>query len=83
MTRIILEFIVPCYEEAGLLWVHGVHGKVGENQEVVRCRDCRFAEPDNGERKQFAGTFWCALLTEGLGHNVLPDDFCAWGERNG
>lgn len=40
-------------------------------EEIVRCRDCRYYEPNTYSR------FTCELLT----FHVEPDGFCAWGER--
>ena len=74
MTRIIREYVLPCYEEHGLLWVQGVHGKVGENPEVVRCRECRYYTDDEMEYFHYCGE-WC--------EQVEPDGYCAWGERRG
>ena len=79
MTRIIREYILPCHEEAGLLWVHGVHGKVGENPEVVRCRECRRfienATPHDDDHKHFC-------TKHGI-DEVVPDGYCKWGEKHG
>lgn len=85
MSRIIREYVLPCYEEAGLLWVQGVHGKVGENQEVVRCRECEHADESEIGTLRCHGPLvnpWDYYLDEpSLGKEVEPDGYCAWGER--
>ena len=66
---------MPCYEEAGLLWVHGVHGKVGENQEVVRCRECKYyTEYDFCKSDQWTGCYGDMPI-------VNADDYCSYGRR--
>ena len=42
-------------------------------EEVVRCRDCYFAD-------EIEGGYWCDRFSCGKEH-VTPDGFCAWGER--
>ena len=62
---------MPCYEENGLLWVQGVHGKVGESPEVVRCRECRWYLPEHK---------WCHHFDD-TEFAPEPDGYCKWGER--
>jgi len=69
VSRIIREYILPCYEEAGLLWVHGIHGKVGKNEEVVRCRNCQ-SLIDCGDH------YICVMW----GCPTEPDGYCHKGE---
>ena len=64
-------------------YIYGTDGHEGHwltGEEIVRCRDCRYSRDDESGRKQYEGTLWCDDLTEGIGFNVLPNDFCAWGE---
>lgn len=48
---------------------------------VVRCRDCRHAEPDNSGRRHYKDRLWCSKLGGDDSISVGYDDFCAWGER--
>jgi len=41
--------------------------------EIVRCRDCYFAD-------EIEGGFWCDRFDCGREH-VTPDGYCAWAER--
>ena len=52
-------------------------------EEIVRCRDCRYSKDYKSGREKYEGTLWCDYLTDGIGFNVLPTGFCAWGERRG
>lgn len=65
-------------------YIYGTDGHEGHwltGEEIVRCRDCRWSRDDESGREEYEGTLWCDYLTEGIGFNVLPTDFCAWGER--
>lgn len=44
-------------------------------EEIVRCRDCYYAD-------EFDGGYWCDRFGVGKEH-VSPSGFCAWGERLG
>ena len=47
-------------------------------ERIVRCRDCRYAEP---MPLSFSDLLICAYLDD---MSVEPEGFCAWGEeRNG
>lgn len=53
------------------------------HEEIVRCRDCKYANEDGDECVYFAA--W-EPLPEGdefrdVYVDVEPDGFCAWGER--
>ena len=48
---------------------------------LVRCRDCKHAEPDNSGRSYYEGMLWCSELGGDDSMPVEYDDFCAWGER--
>lgn len=63
------EYVIDCdYDvDEGLL-----PGEVRE--EIVRCRDCKFYDGDNGY-----GNYGCTLLD--FGTKNIDDGFCAWGER--
>ena len=50
-------------------------------EEIVRCRDCKHAEPDDSGRSYYEGMLWCSELGGDDSIPVEPDDFCAWGER--
>ena len=68
------EYIVKCRE------FNSVIGKklqfpeyIDQNQEIVRCRDCRFRCLDE-----------CTRIDEGFKDYwfaIEPDGFCKWGER--
>lgn len=62
------EYVCDCYEHGtGEPWAH-----VGSNhvhEQVVRCRECRYYEPNT------YSNFTCELLA----FYVQPDGFCAWG----
>ena len=62
-------------------WAVGIDGELtfayGTKEQIVRCRECRFAVED---------AEWCRFEHETLGvmwRRVKPEGFCAWGERNG
>lgn len=68
------EYIVKCNEFVG---ISGKTMKFPEyidlNQEIVRCRDCRYYElvpEDSGD--------WCEYWTDRV---YRADGFCAWGVR--
>lgn len=42
------------------------------HEEIVRCRDCRYASYDNR---------WCYRPTNVDDLSIRPDGYCAWGER--
>lgn len=53
-------------------------GTVERRESIVRCRDCRYAEP---MPLSFSDLLICAYLDD---MSVEPEGFCAWGEeRNG
>ena len=53
-------------------------GTVERRERIVRCRDCRYAEP---MPLSFSDLLICAHLDD---MSVEPEGFCAWGEeRNG
>ncbi len=47
------------------------------NEEIVRCRDCKHYDDQDGE----IGTCDLGLDNLDLYSIVEPDGFCAWGER--
>ena len=48
---------------------------------VVRCRDCKYAEPDDSGRSYYKDMLWCSELGGDDSMPVEYDDFCVWGER--
>ena len=44
-------------------------------EEVVRCRDCKFYEPDGIPSAVYPDRFWCDKLT----FYMQPNGFCSWG----
>ena len=46
-------------------------------EEVVRCRDCGWFEPDGSDHEHRSG-WWCKWWGTDL---ARPDKFCAWGKR--
>lgn len=46
-------------------------------EEIVRCRDCRYYDPNDEPSEFYPDRYWCNLLANYL----HPDGFCAWGER--
>lgn len=46
--------------------------KQHQKEEIVRCRDCRYASYDSR---------WCYRQTNADALFIRPDGFCAWGER--
>ena len=52
-------------------------GTVERRERIVRCRDCRYAEP---MPLSFSDLLICAYLDD---MSVEPEGFCAWGERRG
>lgn len=56
-------------------YIYGTDGHEGHwltGEEIVRCRDCRYASYDNR---------WCYRQTNADALSIRPDGFCAWGER--
>lgn len=53
------------------------------NEEIVRCRDCKYAEPDDSGRSYYKDMLWCSELGGDDSMPVEYDGFCAWGERRG
>ena len=63
-------------------FVHGLSCEEGckliaEHLEIVRCKDCKFYEPDGISSAVYPDRFWCAKML----HYMQSDGFCAWGER--
>lgn len=50
-------------------------------ERVVRCRDCKYAEPDDSGRSYYKDMLWCSELGGDDSMPVEYDDFCTWGER--
>ena len=50
-------------------------------EEIVRCCDCKHAEPDDSGRIYYEGVLWCSELGGDDSMPVEPNGFCAWGER--
>lgn len=47
--------------------------------EIVRCRDCRYFEPDGEHSEVYPDRYWCDKLTV-----YMPTDgFCSFGKRKG
>jgi len=61
------EFVVDFYSE---------HDGV-KCEEVVRCRDCGWFEPDGSDHEYRSG-WWCKRWDTDM---VKPDGFCAWASR--
>ena len=59
----------------------GLEGHWYTGEEIVRCRDCRHAEPDDSGRSYYEGMLWCSELGGDDSMPVKPNGFCAWGER--
>lgn len=63
------EFILECQYVGGKVWTpDGLYALEGQNEEVVRCMDCK----DYGD---CMGTPWCWEFD----HGTQPDGFCKWG----
>ena len=45
--------------------------------EIVRCRDCRYYEPDVEPSEVDVSWHWCDRTL----HYLEPDGFCKWGRR--
>ena len=65
-----LETNIPCKEFIG----------VTDRVEVVRCKDCKYAQYWYGNDKLGNETFLCYFLAE-EGIKMFADDFCSRGER--
>ena len=53
----------------------GIPAELFTEQEIVRCRDCYFAD-------EIEGGYWCDRFENGKEHTT-PNGFCAWAERRG
>ena len=65
-----LETNIPCKEFIG----------VNDRIEVVRCKECKYAQYWYGNDKLGNKTFLCYFLAE-EGIKMFADDFCSRGER--
>ena len=43
--------------------------------QITRCGECRWMTPIGND-------FWCDCPAGGLRENILPENFCCYGERN-
>lgn len=69
-----LKTAAEAYSEHELsLPITGVFISGDKLPEIVRCRDCYYAD-------EFEGGYWCASGDMPFAH-VTPNGFCAWGER--
>lgn len=46
-------------------------------EEIVRCRDCRYYDPNEEPSEVYPDRFWCDKLTV----YMPPDGFCSFGKR--
>ena len=74
------EHIIEMEVCAGVPFVP-VGGTDKLREEIVRCRDCKHAEPDDSGRSYYKDMLWCSELGGDDSMPVEPNDFCAWGER--
>lgn len=74
------EHIIETEVFAGTPFVP-ISGTCKLREEIVRCRDCKHAEPDNSGRSYYEGMLWCSELGGDDSMPVEYDGFCAWGER--
>ncbi|MBR3158418.1 MAG: hypothetical protein IKF14_05180 [Atopobiaceae bacterium] len=51
----------------------GVWSAENTGEEIVRCRDCYFAD-------EIEGGYWCDRFTCGK-EPVTPNGYCKWGDR--
>ena len=58
-----------------------IGGTANLREEIVRCGDCKYAEPDDSGRSYYKDMLWCSELGGDDSMPVEYDDFCAWGER--
>lgn len=69
------EFVFRCEHMGGATWtVEHQWAIEGEAEEVVRCKDCKFVEQNEGRGEPFCLRMCFVIDDEGLG-------FCAWGKR--
>lgn len=47
-------------------------------EEIVRCRDCYYYEPDGEPSAVYPDSHWCDRMM----HYLEPDGFCKWGRRD-
>ena len=70
------EFIIECEYDPDEGWMSGEH-----REEIVRCRDCKYANEDGDECVYFAA--WEPLPEGDEFRDVYVDvesnGFCAWG----
>ena len=53
-------------------------GKVSlARNEIVRCRDCKYYDPNDEPSEVFPNSYWCDRLTV----YMPPDGFCSFGKR--
>ena len=67
------EYIVNLEGELGMALAVACAGAGFAREEIVRCRDCYFAD-------EIEGGYWCDRFTCGK-EPVTPDGYCKWGER--
>lgn len=72
------EYIVKCKEHVG---ISGETIQFPEyidmNQEVVRCRDCKYSDAIKTRYQQ--ETVYACMNFDSVA--IEPDGFCSWGER--
>ena len=70
-----VDRILPPSDKTG--GVFATEQRAYRRERIVRCRDCRHAEP---MPLAFSDRLICAHLDD---MSVEPDGFCAWGEERG
>ena len=61
-------------------YVYAIDGQQGHwftGEEIVRCRDCCYYEPDGEPSEVDASWHWCDRMMQYLN----PDGFCKWAKR--
>lgn len=72
------EFVVDCENVTEDVWVPSRLWFLGDEQKIVRCRDCKYYHDKIQACQFFADDAWDNRTYV----TVEPDGFCKWGEPN-
>lgn len=63
--------------EAGKAGLESYIVGVEYNEEVIRCRECKWFGPERSDH-EYRSPWWCGRW---LSDRVSPEGYCAWAER--
>jgi len=71
------EYIVNLDGELGMALAVACAGAGFAREPIVRCKDCKYYDPNDEPSEVYPDRYWCDRLTV----YMPPDGFCSFGER--